>query len=287
MRLPRGVLRAAMRSRRRLPAATWPTLLQLASLVPSELPVIGPPTARRVLVVAPHPDDETIGCGGTLALLADAGAEVVVVVATDGEATIGSPHTVAGTAARRRAEATVACELLGLAAPAFLGLPDGGLDDHVDELRRALADARAALDPDLVLSPWPLDRHPDHRRCAAVVGELADDMAEVWGYEAHVPLTPTRAVDVSSVVDRKRAALAAHETAGLAMDLEATLGLNRWRSLPVTGGAGWTEAFLALPGGAWREAVALAAEVRPSVSALPAPVGRRRPSTGPAPGPRA
>lgn len=284
MRLPRAVLRAAMRSRERLPDTTWPTLLQLASLLPGELPVIGAPSATRVLVVAPHPDDETIGCGGTLALLADAGADVRVVVATDGEATIGSPHTPEATAARRRREAVEACAILGVGAPVFLGLPDGGLVEHGAALASGIAAVHDAFDPQLVLTPWPLDRHPDHRRCAAVVGDVVDDATEVWGYEAHVPLTPTRTVDVSAVVERKRAALRAHVTAGLAMDLEATLGLNRWRSLPVSGGTGHAEAFLGLDGAAWRRAVAVA-EGRPGP--LSPPAGEARPPRASGPVPRA
>ena len=257
MKIPDVLVRAAMQRRATLPDATWPTLLRLASLVPSELPVIGPPRARRVLVVAPHPDDETIGCGGTLALLAEQGAHVTVVVATDGEATIGSPLSAAATAAARRDEATEACGILGVPPPVFLGLPDGGLGAAVHQLVEGLGQAVATTDPDLVLAPWPLDRHADHRWCARVVGEQLADGVQVWGYEAHVPLTPTRAVDVTRVVDRKRRALRAHRTAGLAMDLEATLGLNRWRSIPVTGGRGYAEVFLGLTARDWRRVVEL------------------------------
>lgn len=273
-----------MRSRERLPETTWPTLLQLASLLPGELPVIGVPAASRVLVVAPHPDDETIGCGGTMAMLADAGADVKVVVATDGEATIGSPHPPEGTAALRRAEAEAACAVLGVPAPVFLGLPDGGLAERVPALASGLRRVHDALDPQLVLTPWPLDRHPDHRTCARVVGDLVGEDTEVWGYEAHVPLTPTRTVDVTPVVDRKRSALRAHATAGLAMDLEATLGLNRWRSIPVSGGTGFAEAFLGLAATTWREAVAVA---EGHGGTLIPPAGVSPPSPAPGPEPRA
>ena len=240
-----------------------PVLAQLSSMLPGDGPVVGPPDARRVLVVAPHPDDETIGCGGTLALLADAGAEVRVVVVTDGEATAGSPHPPTETAARRRGEAVAACAALGVGAPVHLGLPDGAVADHATSLRVALDRVRDALDPQLVLVPWLLDRHPDHRACArsvtALVGTDAD--VEVWGYEAHVPVPPTRAVDVTAVVDRKRTALAAHVTAAHALDMGAVLALNRWRSLHARGGQGWAEAFLALPGDRW-QAVAAAVDGR-------------------------
>lgn len=260
VRLPAGVVRAAVRRRRHLPDAAWPALLQLASLVADDVPVLGPPTARRVLCVAPHPDDEVIGCGGTLALLADRGAEVAVVVATDGEASVGSPHPRAETGSRRRGEAVAACAALGVPAPSFVGLPDGAVADHAGRLRAVLSAVRDDLDPTLVLAPWPLDGHPDHRAVAAAVATIVGVDTEAWGYEAHVPVTPTRVVDITAVVERKRTALAAHVTAGHAMELQATLGLNRWRSLAVAGGRGWAEAFLALPGAAWAHAVAMAAD---------------------------
>lgn len=279
MRIPDTLVRAAMRRRARLPDTTWPTMLRLASLVPDELPVIGLPRTRRVLVVAPHPDDETIGCGGTLALLADGGARVTVVVATAGEATIGSSLAPAATAAARRLEAIEACAILGVPPPVFLGLADGRLSSSRDALAEGLRLAVATADPDLVLAPWPLDRHADHRCCAEVVGEVVEDRTDVWGYEAHVPVTPTRAVDITSVVDRKRRALAAHATANLAMDLEATLGLNRWRSVPVTGGRGHAEAFLAMTAPHWRRATSLAATLRAPQRPDAPPRGRgaRRP----------
>jgi N-acetylglucosamine malate deacetylase 1 len=255
------LLRSAVRARSRLPAEVWPLLTQIGALVGSDAPLAGLPAVRRVLVVAPHPDDETIGCGGTIARLADRGAAVTVVVVTDGTATVGTPHPPDETARRRRAETATACAILGAPPPRFLGLPDGTVSQHTDDLRGGLVDVVADTRPEIVLAPWPLDRHPDHQACAAAVAHLP--VPAVWGYETHVPTTATRAVDITPVVDRKRRALQAHVTAGHAMDLDATLGLNRWRSLHVTAGDGWAEGFLALPLAEWRTAVALAGELAP------------------------
>ena len=77
------------------------------------------------MVLAPHPDDETIGCGGTIARLTATGTQVTVVLVTDGEATIGSPHHRATTALLRRAEASAACAALGAEPPIALGLAHG------------------------------------------------------------------------------------------------------------------------------------------------------------------
>ena len=81
--------RAVARAKPYVPEAMWPLLLETRSAV-GDRPLIAAPTARRVLVLCPHPDDESVGCGGTIAVLADSGAEVYVVYATDGEATRGA-----------------------------------------------------------------------------------------------------------------------------------------------------------------------------------------------------
>jgi N-acetylglucosamine malate deacetylase 1 len=212
-------------------------------------PVTGLPPFRRVLVVAPHPDDETLGCGGTMALLADKGASVTVMTATDGEATRGSRVSPEETARRRRAEAERAAEVAGV-TPRFLSLADGRLSEQMVELTGALRAAIAELEPQAVFAPWLLDGTPDHRAVAAALGGAladggADGRPEVWGYEVWTALVPNRIVDITSVIERKRAALAAYRTASLALDLSAGEGLGRWRTMHSLGGRGWAEAFLA------------------------------------------
>lgn len=226
-------------------------------------PVTGLPGFRRVLVVAPHPDDESLGCGGTMALLADGGAAVTLLMATDGGATRGAALAPAEIARRRRGEAVRAAEILG-ADSRFLGLTDGGLPGALAELTAALREAIAELEPEVVFAPWLLDGTPDHRAVADALGAaLADPGArgepQIWGYEVWTALVPNRIVEITSVIERKREALAAHETASLALDLGAGEGLARWRSMQTLGGRGWAEAFLALSADQYRT---LAAELR-------------------------
>jgi LmbE family N-acetylglucosaminyl deacetylase len=183
-----------------------------------------------------------------MALLADRGATVTVMTATDGEATRGSRVSSEETARRRRTEAERAAAVIG-ATPRFLGLADGGLRAQVVELTAALRTAVAELEPEAVFAPWLLDGTADHRAVAkAVGGALADGggdvRPEVWGYEVWTPLVPNRIVEITSVIDRKRDAIAAHRTASLALDLRAREGLGRWRTLQTLGGRGWAEAFL-------------------------------------------
>lgn len=134
-----------------------------------------------LVVVAAHPDDETLGAGGLLARAERIGSRVVVVVATDGEASHPRSPTYGpdGLARLRREETERAVMTLSPGAEIrFLGLPDEHLAERAHAFRERLG---AVLDqlrlPDparvLVASPWASDRHRDHRIAAEVVAALA------------------------------------------------------------------------------------------------------------------
>jgi LmbE family N-acetylglucosaminyl deacetylase len=138
--------------------------------------------------------------------------------------------------------------ILGGEDPQFLSLPDGGLGDRASELTDAVRALVAEVDPEAVFLPWFLDGHPDHRAVSDAVLACVPDGMELWGYETHTALVPNRLVDISGdAVARKRRAIEAHATAGLAFELDTALGLNRWRSIHGLMGRGHAEAFLALP----------------------------------------
>lgn len=244
MRLPRSLDRLGAQVKPLVPARLWPAVRSLASLT-GEGPRVGLPPLRRPLVLAPHPDDETLGPGGTLARLAAEGAAVTVLVLTDGEAT---PRTGLGRrelGRRRREEAGVACQRLGLSQPRFLGHPDGGLAEREAEVAGALAALVSETGADAVFLPWFGDGHPDHRVPTAALGRAGvTGNVEVWAYEVWAPLPANRLVDVTPVMARKREALAAHRMASASFNLEALLALNRYRSVHGLGGHGWAEAFL-------------------------------------------
>ncbi len=251
MRLPRSLVRAAAWIRPQVPQQLLRLLLSTESFLSKDAPLVVLPAFERALAIAPHPDDETIGAGGTIARLARAGAEVWIVVVTDGEATIGSPHDAPETARRRRAEVATACRRLGAQPPRFLSIPDGQVSDHLDQLATHLQHEVSAHAPQVVFTPWPLERHPDHRACTTALAQLPPRDTELWGYEAHTPIPlPDRVIDIGADVAAKQAALAAHVTAARAFNLDACLGLARWRALSTDAGYGAAEAFLTLP---WEE----------------------------------
>ncbi len=124
--------------------------------------------APRAVVVTPHPDDETLGCGGLIADLVARGAEVIVVAVTDGEASHPGHATIR---AQRRAEQDEALHDLGVLRPAHrLMLPDGSVSAG-DALRSALASV--VREGDVVVAPWELDGHCDHDACGAVAADVA------------------------------------------------------------------------------------------------------------------
>lgn len=256
------LLRRVARAAPRVPDRLLAPALQLTAALRGTSPSLLAPDAERVLVLAPHPDDEAIGAGGLLALLAGRGVRVDAVLASDGEATIGARLPTHEIARRRRAEFTRSLELLGGRSATALALPDGRLGDHRAELAAGIASALAVTRPDLVLAPWPLERHPDHR---AVTSALLDALeagagedAQVWTYEAHTAIpVPSHVVDVTDTLDAKRAALDVHVTAAEAFDLRACLGLAAWRSLATRAGRGAAEAFLVLDHAGLRDALAL------------------------------
>ncbi len=139
----------------------------------------------RLLAIIPHPDDETYGMAGTLALAARAGADVHVLCATRGEQGENfHPHARTGLAALRTDELTRSCALLGARPPRFLadehslGLPDGGLADiDSQQLAQRLTPVLRAIQPHVVLALGPDGAygHADHLALTdAVTRAIAD-----------------------------------------------------------------------------------------------------------------
>jgi N-acetylglucosamine malate deacetylase 1 len=240
--LRRRVLRVARRVAPAVPPGVREVAWALAARVtdgPGLLP--GPPEGP-VLVIAPHPDDETIGPGGALARHAARGDAVTVLVATSGERTGGGSGDVA---AAREAECRAACADLGVGPPVFARLPDGGLADVLNALASLLTAHGAGAAT--VYVPSPLDPHRDHR-AANVALARAGLQAEVYGYEVWSPAPVDVLLDVHAVWDRKEQALRRYATALESVDyVRACRGLAAYRSVAGgLGGTGLAEGFVRL-----------------------------------------
>jgi LmbE family N-acetylglucosaminyl deacetylase len=189
---------------------------------------------RKALVIAPHPDDESLGCGGLLAILAERNCEVMVVFVTDG----GASHRNSPSwsrmrlAAQRQKEANAALSELGLgrAGRLFLNLRDADMpavcsNDWTSAVAR-LSSVLKTFKPDLVLLPWRRDPHCDHRASHALamqamrlhqpatILEYTIWLDELGRDEDHPsPREATRfEVDIRTCLEAKKRAIAMHLT---------------------------------------------------------------------------
>lgn len=208
------------------------------------------PPKGRVMVFAPHPDDEAAGPGGTLARHAQQGDTVRVVVTTDG--TNGDPdkrYEAGEYAELRRAESRAGLRELGLDDVDYWGFPDGF---ELSESDLALGvekatDALRAFEPDVVYLPWERDGHPDHHALHVVVTRALDQLGGktlALGYEVWNAMIPEVIVDITATAEQKRRALQAHRSQTGYVQIDATLlGLAAYRSQVHLKGKGFGEAF--------------------------------------------
>lgn len=150
----------------------WPGL--------AALPPLDPRRWESVAVVAAHPDDEVLGVGGTLALLAEAGARLRLIAVTDGEAS--HPGLDEAGASRlatiRTAETVAALHRLGADGTEIrrLGLPDTGVAAHEEELTHLLSRELAGFDT--VIATWSRDVHADHEAAGRAAARACS--GELW-----------------------------------------------------------------------------------------------------------
>lgn len=208
------------------PLAQWQTcgLLQATPAIRHEQLL---PPGCRLVVVAPHPDDEILGCGGILAGMAGRETEVLLVSVSDGEASHpDSTHWNPGRLRQQRPrESAEALRRLGLHLPQLSWLRLGLADSAVASRERWLGDhLRTLLQPgDRVLSTWRQDGHCDHeavgRACAQACRISAAELIEVpiWAWHwAHpndprLPWQRARKLFLPrDVLARKQHAIAAH-----------------------------------------------------------------------------
>jgi len=175
--------------------------------------------AGPVLILAPHPDDEVLGCGGTMARLADEGREVHVAIMTAGR----PPRFTSEGVAQVRAEAEAAHRLLGVTHTHFGDLPAAQLDQVVHaELNDRIEDIIRLVNPDTMFVPFIGDIHLDHKlifRSALVAARprSADYPRRILAYETlsethwaapylDPAFAPNVFIDITNTLERKIAA---------------------------------------------------------------------------------
>lgn len=198
-----------------------------------------------LLVVAPHPDDEALGCGGIVAANIVAGNEVEVLFLTSGE--YGCPGMdIAKAAAIREAEARAASMVLGSSIVDFWRLPDGRLA-YNEEIRDRLIDLIEDINPDTIFVTHERESHPDHRVAGRLVREAVgklENKPQVLTYEVWTPLTKAdRLFNISGVIDKKTQAIRAHTSQVNRQSFDdSAIALARYRGV-MQGRCEYAEAF--------------------------------------------
>lgn len=209
------------------------------------------PFGRSMLVVAPHQDDEAIGCGGVLALQVHAKASAYVVMLQDG----ADGHDELGferqaLTALRNEESRRSATAIGMEPPKFLNHADlvANSAEAAGEVRSILKERRV----DAVFVPFFLDAHPDHRTANYI---LADALAgidwdvRVFCYEVWGLTVPNVIVVIDEVMDQKMKMLGCFEFANKAVDYaHSTKGLNMYHSRMLGSGmCQYAERFFEMP----------------------------------------
>jgi LmbE family N-acetylglucosaminyl deacetylase len=166
-------------------------------------------SVQRMLILAPHQDDELIGAGGTTLHAKALGVQIGVLFLTDGgldDEPLSAQPSEADLASIRRREAQEVCKRLG-ASFNELGINNGRMDvslAHLHTLRSLLLDYQ----PHLILVPWLLDAAAKHRFASHLLWlampDRMRDAAEIWGYQVNNPIWANGYVDVTDNAGQKR-----------------------------------------------------------------------------------
>lgn len=204
---------------------------------------------ERLLVLAPHPDDEVIGCGGLVALHAREGRAIRIIVVTDGAE--------AGSASVREEESRKGTEIVGAPSPQFLRFRDRALGNDLAKLEVQLRGILEEFKPDLIAVPSPAEIHPDHIALSRAFCELVQGhptlfadlaIARVAFFEVSAPIRPNTLVDITPVSHLKYQAVAAHASQRELRDyISYAEGLNAYRAMTLPPTVKFAEAYWVTP----------------------------------------
>jgi LmbE family N-acetylglucosaminyl deacetylase len=196
----------------------------------------------NVLIVAPHPDDDVIGAGGTMALLAQAGKQVFSLYVTDGSSfpASASRGTTEQIIALRQREALAALKAVKAKGGIFLKGSSQKLKNNGSKaVEHALKDVLRFFMPESIYLPAPFEAHPTHRTVTQitlrVLRNMRDYFPALWGYTVWGGIFSTRGikiVDISAVAGLKRKAIRMHKSQIAYKAYDAgILGRNRYEAV--------------------------------------------------------
>jgi LmbE family N-acetylglucosaminyl deacetylase len=205
-------------------------------------------SSRDALVIAPHPDDESIGCGGSIVKHVAAGSRIKVVFLTDGELGDFESRYGEGYRALRRRSTQEALGMLGVSDYEFWGYPDRNLSSSEDLVGERLLGTIESFAPSLVYATSPFEAHPDHRASFNALWKMRNRLAvPILLYEVLIALYPNVLVDISREMEQKLGAIRRYNTELRYNDyIGKVQGLNRFRTATLPGDIQYAEAFIRL-----------------------------------------
>ncbi len=218
------------------------------------------PFGKSALVVAPHQDDEIIGCGGSMLLHLKAGGKLHIVYVYDGgdEYREDGYHSRDSLVQIRENEANKVASKLGMKQPTFLRFETlkNNIDKAADDLKREIISSNA----DIIFAPFMLDYNFEHRMTNYALAEALSGLnikPKIFGYEVWGLCIPNVIVNIDNVITIKQNLLSIYESQISGTDyVNCTIGLNMYHSRSF--GAGeckYAERFFEIPGDEFVEIV--------------------------------
>ncbi|PTN12111.1 rhamnan synthesis F family protein [Nitrosomonas aestuarii] len=205
-------------------------------------------TAKRVLVLAPHPDDEVFGCGGAIMRHVERHVPVQVIIVTNGAYGV-SQEAIPDYIRQRQQESLAAAVILGYGTPDFWQYHDRDLfygEKLITEILTAIHETGA----DLVYAPSVYEIHPDHRALGMATVEAVrrtdkDSPVQLALYEVGLPMRPNLFLDISDLAARKMKAMGCFtsQNANQRYDLDIA-ALNRYRTYTLPAEVTAAEAYI-------------------------------------------
>ena len=157
------------------------------------------PGSKRILVIAPHPDDDLLGAGGTLIKAVEKGSEIHVSYITNGDE---DPEK----SAIIREEMLRVCSKIGT-KPHFLGCCEGNIPLNNNSINNNILSLVDRLKPSIIFIPFLLDDHDDHRRVnhllLNIMATKTSRSIEIWSYQIYSTVIPNVVVNITTQMNKK------------------------------------------------------------------------------------
>jgi LmbE family N-acetylglucosaminyl deacetylase len=200
------------------------------------------------LCIAPHPDDESLGCGGSIVRHIKGGSRVKVIFLTNGDRGDFEKKFGDNYVKMRKQSAEKAMEILGVKDYEFWSYKDRELYLAEKEIKKRLLHTIEIFSPSLIYAPSPLEVHPDHKVAFKIVWDLKEKLSiNIAFYEVLMALYPNILVDITEEIEQKKRAIESYFTEVYYNDyITKVEGLNKFRTATLPKNIKYAEAFFLL-----------------------------------------